>query len=484
MDRPGSKRLAAARLAVIGALIAGLSVAVSGATPANAAVEPPVVEASATGEPDVVAPVAPGPGAPDAPVEVTVANINGLPAGSDTGKVTVSWSAPPDNGSAITKYVVTYGVDRVVGCETSALECVVSGLTPGVPVAFNVTATNDAGDGPASADVLATPLTQSRAPLDPTVTAGEESAVVAWTEPAPNSDGGSPITSYEVRVLDGRGSRNMDGCWADHGNSCTVVGLTPDVSYSFAVVAVNAMGRGELAITGSATPWKGTPPTVPSAPTALSAVAGDGQVTASWAAPESTGGTPIKGYTVTATPGGDTCETKTALTCVVRDLTNGTDYTLTVTATNAVGTGAASEPSATVTPATVPSAPTGLAADPGDGQVTVSWAAPASTGGSPITGYTVTATPGGRTCTTTADLTCIVQVLTNGSPYTIHRDGEKCRGPEPDERRGGSDPCGPADDPRDHDDPADDPGEHDDPDDDPPGDDPRDDNDDHRDEEQ
>jgi len=168
---------------------------------------------------------------------------------------------------------------------------------------------------------------------------------------------------------------------------------------------VNAMGRGELAITGSATPWKGTPPTVPSAPTALSAVAGDGQVTASWAAPESTGGTPIKGYTVTATPGGDTCETKSALTCVVRDLVNGTDYTLTVTATNAVGTGAASEPSATVTPATVPSAPTGLAADPGDGQVTVSWAAPA-TGGSPITGYTVTATPGGRTCVTSAALTC------------------------------------------------------------------------------
>ena len=139
-------------------------------------------------------------------------------------------------------------------------------------------------------------------------------------------------------------------------------------------------------------------------------MAGDGQVTASWAAPESTGGTPIKGYTVTATPGGDTCETKTALTCVVRDLTNGTAYTFTVTATNAVGTSAASEPSATVTPATVPSAPTGLAADPGDGQVTVSWAAPTSTGGSPITGYTVTATPGRDAPARPAPhLTCIVR---------------------------------------------------------------------------
>ena len=133
----------------------------------------------------------------------------------------------------------------------------------------------------------------------------------------------------------------------------------------------------------------------------------------------------------------------------MRDLTNGTAYTFTVTATNAVGTGAASEPSATVTPATVPSAPTGLAADPGDGQVTVSWAAPASTGGSPITGYTVTATPGGRTCTTSAALTCIVQGLTNGSPYTFTVTATNAVGPGLTSDVGGRDPGGPADDPRD-----------------------------------
>src|SRR6478735_10976537 len=155
-----------------------------------------------------------------------------------------------------------------------------------------------------------------------------------------------------------------------------------------------------------------------------------------------TASTPIKGYTVTATPGGDTCETKSALTCVVRDLVNGTDYTLTVTATNAVGNSATSEPSATVTPATVPSAPTGLAADPGDGQVTVSWAAPA-TGGSPITGYTVTATPGGRTCVTTADLTCIVQGLTNGSPYTFTGTATNAVGPGPTSDMVGATPAAP-----------------------------------------
>ena len=52
-------------------------------------------------------------------------------------------------------------------------------------------------------------------------------------------------------------------------------------------------------------------------------------------------------------------------------------------------------------PATVPGAPTIGTATAGSAQATVTFTAPASDGGSPITGYTVTATPGGRTCSTT-----------------------------------------------------------------------------------
>jgi hypothetical protein len=107
---------------------------------------------------------------------------------------------------------------------------------------------------------------------------------------------------------------------------------------------------------------------------------------------------------------------------IVPGLTNGTAYTFTVTATNAVGVGPASAASNAVTPAaaaTVPGAPTGVVATAGDGQAGVSWTAPSSNGGSAITGYTVTASPGGATASTSGATNVIVPGLTNGTAYTF-----------------------------------------------------------------
>ena len=66
-----------------------------------------------------------------------------------------------------------------------------------------------------------------------------------------------------------------------------------------------------------------------------------------------------------------------------------------------------------------PGVPTATTATAGEGAVAVAWAAPSSDGGSAITGYTVTGSPGGS-CTATPPATaCTVTGLANGTAHTF-----------------------------------------------------------------
>ena len=142
------------------------------------------------------------------------------------------------------------------------------------------------------------------------------------------------------------------------------------------------------------------PTVAPGAPTNVSAAARAGGATVTWTAPADDGGSPITGYKIQAVNPSDGAAMGapvvvggTATSGDVTGLLNdGTQYAFTVTATNAVGDGAVSDRSNTVTPAgaaTPPGAPTIGAAVAGPRQATVNWTAPASNGGTAITQYEV-----------------------------------------------------------------------------------------------
>ena len=161
----------------------------------------------------------------------------------------------------------------------------------------------------------------------------------------------------------------------------------------------------------------------PDAPAQPTVTAGNAQITVTFSAPTSDGGSPITGYTAACSSsdgGSPGSNTDIASPITVTGLTNGNTYTCTVTATNADGDSPASPPSDAAIPRTVPDAPGQPSIADGDEQITLTFGTPASDGGSPITGYigTCTSTDGGAAGTNT-DVASPITVtgLTNGKTY-------------------------------------------------------------------
>jgi uncharacterized protein (TIGR02145 family) len=341
---------------------------------------------------------------------VTPATVPGAPtigsAVAGNTQATVSFTAPSTTGgSAITGYTVTSNPGAITRTGSSS-PITVTGLTNGTSYTFTVVATNTAGNSASSAASNAvTPVTVPGAPTIGSAVAGNAQASVSFT--VPSTDGGSAITGYTVTSNPGAITRT--------GSSSPIIvtGLTNGTSYTFTVVATNAVGNSAASAASNAV----TPVTVPGAPTIGSAVAGNAQASVSFTAPSITGGSAITGYTVTSNPGGVT-GTGSGTPITVTGLTNGTSYTFTVVATNAVGNSASSAASNAVTPVTVPGTPTAVVATAGNAQASVSFTAPSITGGSAITGYTVTSNPGGVTGTGSGSPITVTGLI-NGTSYTF-----------------------------------------------------------------
>ena len=301
---------------------------------------------------------------------------------------------------------------------------VVTGLTNGTAYTFTVAATNSTDFGPASpASNVVTPATVPDAPVIGTATAGNDQATVTFSPP--DTNGGATITSYTVTATDSTTPSNGGQTQSGAGSPIVVTGLTVGDSYTFTVTATNSAGTGAASSPSNAV----VAVAVPGAPVIGTATGGNTQASVAFSPPSSNGDSTITSYTVTATDsttpsnGGET-KSGAGSPIVVTGLTNGDRYTFTVTATNSVGTGAASAASNAVVPATVPDAPVIGTASAGDNEASTTFSPPDSDGGATITSYTVTATDstnpsnGGET-QSGAGSPIVVTGLTNGDSYTF-----------------------------------------------------------------
>lgn len=279
----------------------------------------------------------------DAPVLPAPTNVT---AAAGNGQATVSFTAPADDGgSPITGYIVTSAPGNITAVRTgSAIENIrtegaitITGLTNGETYTFTVKAINAYGEGLESAPSNEV-IPQMPAPGAPELYldgVGDGEVALHWRSQ-------SGAKSYSV--YQGTQSGHYTDVRTVAGITCTITGLENGKTYYFAVTANNPGGE-----SGYSDEISAIPITAPGAPTHVSAVAGRGEATVTFTAPETNGGSAIIKYIVISSPGNITAE-GAASPITITGLTNGTTYHFKVKAVNQAGNSAASVASNAVRP--------------------------------------------------------------------------------------------------------------------------------------
>ena len=342
------------------------------------------------------------PGPPSAPV-LSPASDSGVKGDNMTNVATPTFTGISDPSVTIKLYnsqvqlfLVGTGLADATGHWAVTTNPLINGGYRMVAVA--VDASGAAGIASGETIVIidqSAPLTPALPVLDPLSdsppTGDNATTDTTPTVGGPSIEWNTTVSVYLDGAVTGSVSPGLAASW-----SYTLPTLT-NGSHTVAVNATDLAGnvgpqspRLTLLIGGSPSP------TVPGAPTLSSATAGNGQVTLSWMAPASNGGSTITGYRLYrgTAPGAETLLVNlgTGTTYTSTGLVNGTTYYYTVSALNSVGEGARpNELSATPqAAATVPGAPTGLVVIQNKPHgIALTWSPPSNTGGSPITGYQI-----------------------------------------------------------------------------------------------
>ncbi len=194
-------------------------------------------------------------------------------------------------------------------------------------------------------------FTAPAAPLNVSAAPGIRSAQITWSAPA--HDGGSAITGYVVTASPGSATASTSGS----GRGVTILGLDNATTYTFTVVATNAIGSGLASAPSLAITTYG----MPGAPLHLTASGSLHSASLDWTAPTLTGGSPITGYLFRASQNGGAfvaiSASVTGTHAVIAGLATGGSYAFEVAAVNAVGAGAYSTASAPVVLAVLPLSP-------------------------------------------------------------------------------------------------------------------------------
>jgi Fibronectin type III domain len=363
-------------------------------------------------------------------VQVSEENGSGSVSGSDSSTQVSLGLLSPVNSTPGTLSCGS-GNSATLNAGVASFTCTASG--PGKN--YELEATTGAYEAPAESTAFDVDFPADQ-PTDVSATGASEGATIKWHAV-------SGATGYDVYDATASGAElasNPNDAITPSGEiantpvatvsgadstSATISKLADGQPLDFVVQAVTGSGNSQNSQEVTATPL--------AVPTSVQASASNGSATVSWQPSEGATGYTVlvstaSGQEASSQLTGCTVSGQDTTSCTVNNLGNGTEYFFEVEATNTNGASSLSS-EANTTPSTVPDAPTGVAGETGNGQVTVTWN-PASNGGSAVTGYSVYAsttsgaenTSGTPACTSNSSGgklptdSCVITGLTNGTP--------------------------------------------------------------------